>query len=226
MTTVVVLICVLFATLTGASLSTGLESCDSSDAALLNCATHLADFDHDNRLSRQEIDQALAETIHYTAGLTTDMIMRMDYNQDGYVDMTDWNNATRRFYKDSVTQTMACFFCRQNGIAMDMRKRQDAKSPLVCDTSDDRFINCVLTLFDANKDAIVTPAELTAGLAVLPESRGLTAAAIMQVGDVNKDGVLTRAGDWDTPARIFYKTPAEKQLACTFCQRNHVSMIL
>lgn len=220
----------LLITMTDAAMvSSGIESCDTSDAAMLNCATHLADLDHDNRLSRAEIDYALTNTIRYTAGVTVELVMRMDYNEDGFVDMTDWNNATRRFYKDTVTQTMACFFCRQNGIAMNLLQKRDNMDgkihPAVCDTSDDRLIQCMSILFDANKDNIITPAELEAGLIGLPFPQGLTAAVIMRGGDVNKDGVLTRAGDWDTPKRQAFRDRAEKQFACTFCQKNHVSMM-
>lgn len=223
----VLLFVVLFLAYANAvSVTGGLESCDRSDAAIFTCAGRLADFDKDNRISVAELDQAFLSTIVYPAGVTTEMVMRLDYNQDGYVDMTDWNNETRSFYKDRITQTMVCFFCRQNGIAMDLKKRStnEEKTVMKCDTSDDRFINCVLTLFDANKDNIITPAELTDGIPRLQESSQITTAGIMRIGDVNKDGVLTREGDWDTPKRVFFKTNAEKQMACTFCQRNRINM--
>lgn len=221
-------LCVVFTVVTAGVISAGIESCDTSDAALLNCATRLADTDHDNRLSRAEVSYAISNTLLYPAGITTEFVMRMDYNQDDYLDMTDWNNSTRRFYKDSVTQTMACFFCRQNGVVMNInnkRSTEELNRALVCDTSDDRLIQCLVTLFDKNKDNIITLAELQSGFTELTFTYGITPATIMHHGDVNKDGVLTRAGDWDTPSRKVMKTEEEKQLACTFCQKNHVSMI-
>lgn len=219
---------ILLTVATAVSISAGTESCDNSDAALLNCATHLADADHDNRLNRAEIDYAISNTLIYPAGITTDFVMHMDYNQDGYLDMTDWNNSTRRFYKDSVTQTMACFFCRQNGVAMNINKKRNSEEQeraFVCDTSDDKLIHCVLSLFDKNGDKIITLAELQSGFKELSFTYGITPATMMHYGDTNKDGVLTRAEDWDTPSRKIMKTEEEKQLACTFCQKNHVSMI-
>ncbi len=204
----------------------GLGNCNRADAALFSCVDQLADINHDGRLDRVEIQYALDHKIRYPAGMTVEFAMQMDLNQDGYIDMTDWLNSTRLFYKDLMTKDMACFFCRQNGVNMDSHGKRDTRSAAPrCDTSDERLFECISTLADANKDRIITKDELADALKrKITMSFGVTADSIMRVGDVNHDGVLTKEGDWDNPNRKFYTQEQHKQLACTFCEQNGVSM--
>lgn len=97
----------------------GLENCNLSDAAFLNCFGTIFDTDHNNVVTYAEVVDGLATRVTYSAGLTVDFIMKADLNGDNQLDQpNDWDNANRTFYKDQVSKLMACFACRQNGIAM------------------------------------------------------------------------------------------------------------
>jgi hypothetical protein len=101
------------------SFMVGLENCNLSDAAFLNCFKTLFDKNNDNVVSYEEVVDGLVSRVTYTAGLTAEFIMRADLNHDNALDeANDWNHVNRTFYKDDVTKRMACFACRQNGIPM------------------------------------------------------------------------------------------------------------
>lgn len=201
----------------------GLANCNRADIAVFRCADQLVDSNHDGKLTPEEITIALQYRIQNPAGLTLEFVMQMDYNKDGVVDMLDWTNSTRQFYKDVVTQDMACFFCRNNGVNMDLNTRKK-DSVSGCSESDDKFLQCVSKLFDLNNDQVITKEEITTALKSLPYTMGLTTDGIMRVADLNKDGALTKKGDWDHPDRKFYTHKSDKDIACIFCQHNGISM--
>jgi hypothetical protein len=111
----------LFLTI-GLSQYIGPVNCDKSDSAFLNCFLQIFDHNKDNVVTPTELRDAFRFHITYTANLTPEMIMTADLNNDGLLDMTDWNNSTRTFYKQDMEKIGACIVCRRNGVNMDLNK--------------------------------------------------------------------------------------------------------
>jgi hypothetical protein len=204
---------------------TGIANCNKADIALFRCVDQLVDTNHDGVLTPGEISLALQHRIPNPAGLTLEFVMQMDYNLDGVIDMVDWSNSTRRFYKDEITKDMACFFCRNNGVNMDLNSNTKKSVTPQCSETEDSFLNCVYHLFDLNNDQIITREELTTALKEkISYNMGMTVDSIMRVADFNKDGFITKRGDWDHPDRKFYTQKSDRDIACIFCQHNGITM--
>jgi hypothetical protein len=95
-------------------------NCDKSDEAFLRCFTQLFDQNHDGRVTFTELGTVFRYHIKYNANMTPEIMMQADLNHDGVLDMQDWNNPARTFYKEDMHKIGACVVCRRNGVNMDL----------------------------------------------------------------------------------------------------------
>ena len=108
----------------GVGVDFGIDNCDTRDATFLTAAGVLFDGNHDGTITLGELTTGY-NALRYKSTFTPEWIMRSgDLNQDGVIDMTDWFNTTRTFYKNYQTQMITCFYMRQNGIAMSAKKKK------------------------------------------------------------------------------------------------------
>jgi len=99
----------------------GLATCDDSDEALTHCVSKLFDRNRDGVITMDELNRSFADRVPYSGNLNSTMVMHAgDLNGDGVLTMDDWNHPNRTLLKDAIQKQLACFWCRQNGVNMDM----------------------------------------------------------------------------------------------------------
>lgn len=106
----------------------GLARCDDSDSALTGCVSKLFDRNRDGVITMEELEKSFADRIHYSANLNATKFMSGgDLNGDGVLTIDDWTHPNRTLFKDAIQKEMACFWCRQNGVNMDLDPAQEKK---------------------------------------------------------------------------------------------------
>jgi len=92
-----------------------------------------------------------------------------------------------------------------------------------CSEDENDFLNCMKTLFDTNKDNVITRAELEAKYTSSDFYSGDTTVDKIMEGDCNGDNQLDMT-DWNHPNRTFFKSRNTQIIACFLCRANNVKM--
>ena len=92
---------------------------------------------------------------------------------------------------------------------------------ITCPTSRDNLIPCFQQLVDKNNDSMISIAEINSFLMSYTCINNhiynyMNGARIMQICDLNKDGVLTLS-DWTHPNACLMKNP-EMTIVCNICK--------
>lgn len=102
----------------------GLGNCDSSDAGLRHCISTLFDRNRDDVITMEELNLSFGDRITQSGNLNATMVMNAgDLNHDGVLTIDDWTHPNRTLLVDPMQKQLACFWCRQNGVNMDMKKK-------------------------------------------------------------------------------------------------------
>ena len=81
----------------------------------------LFDRNRDGVITMDELNRSFADRVPYSGNLNSTMMMNAgDLNGDGVLTMDDWNHPNRTLLKDAIQKQLACYWCRQNGVNMDM----------------------------------------------------------------------------------------------------------
>lgn len=99
----------------------GVINCDLSDASMIKCASKLFDRNKDDVITMDELVRSFQDKITYTSNFNATIIMNGgDVNGDGVLTIDDWNHPNRTYLKEDISKGMACFWCRRNGVNMDL----------------------------------------------------------------------------------------------------------
>jgi hypothetical protein len=99
----------------------GLNTCDSSEEAIHHCISVIFDRNKDGVITMDELERSFGDRVQYSSNLNATMVMRGgDLNGDGVLTDDDWTHPNRTLLKNAIQLDMACFWCRQNGVNMDL----------------------------------------------------------------------------------------------------------
>lgn len=107
----------------GLGLCYQLRFCPNGDSDVLDCIEHFFDANGDQQITAIEIDNTLAEYPQVAAlltGVTGDSVLAAcDFDQNGVLDMVDWNHPSRAGSERCLGILPACdtfcWYCKQNG---------------------------------------------------------------------------------------------------------------
>lgn len=111
---------------TGVTLQQAYLMCDNSEVAVLGCAAHFLDLNHDGNITRTECTAGLAQMTLPSVNITTDYIFQgCDTDGDDVLTMADWVHPNCTCLPTTGAKRIACLTCASNGF--DMRTMMDKR---------------------------------------------------------------------------------------------------